>query len=511
MAKIALIKTDSLDPMNCVLTVPLGALYLSALAKQRGHEVKVYDLSIVHFTDLQHKLHEIAESHPDIIGFSSLSTQYYVHKLVSRYLRMLLPGALFITGGPLASSEREDLLKDEPQIDISAVGEAENTFLDLLEWREKGGSLADIKGICYRENGEVLFTGPGRMVENVNELPMPDYEQIDYGVYSKFLSASQLIGRRNSNIFTSRGCPYNCGYCHNVFGKNFRARSPESVMEEMRYLRVRHGVVVFEIWDDIFNFDYDRAMEILQRIRCELPDVKIGFPNGIRLNNVDEKLIEAMARANCYLLAIPVDTYSKRTQKMINRKVPTELVREITRWTRKHGVYTWGYYMVGFPGETQEEMALTFKYAEELDIDYPLFFQVTPFKNTKIASEVQVRGMPLPDLASIEYFHSVQNYSDTPMEYISQQRGRQVIRSFRKPQNWYMVVNRLYWVTQWMGSREFARELAMSATRIFAGTPRNMLETDQSNMDRRKKTVLKRLESSLGAASHNQNGANAAA
>src|SRR5690606_15058854 len=141
-------------------------------------------------------------------------------------------------------------------------------------------------------------------------------------------------------------------YCHDLFGKKFRPRSPAHVLEEITLLYEQYRIQEFMIEDDIFNFDMDRAKDICDRIVASGMEISLQFGNGVRLERLDEELIQKMAAAGTHHMCIAIESASPRVQKLSRKYLKLYMVKDVVSWARKHGIETLGFFMIGFPTET---------------------------------------------------------------------------------------------------------------------------------------------------------------
>jgi hypothetical protein len=207
---------------------------------------------------------------------------------------------------------------------------------------------------------------------------------MDFDLQARTRAMSSLGARRHMLLFTSRGCPFKCIYCHEVQGKKFRARSPENVLKEMQALKSQWGINDFEVVDDIFNFDRGRMMEILDRIVASGQEPALHFPNALRTDMLDEGQIKALRRAGTFFLCAAVESASPRLQKLIKKHLKVDKVEENIRIAVREGMYVRGFFMLGFPTETIEEARTTVDLAIRSALHEALFFIVTPFAGTAL-------------------------------------------------------------------------------------------------------------------------------
>jgi radical SAM superfamily enzyme YgiQ (UPF0313 family) len=196
-----------------------------------------------------------------------------------------------------------------------------------------------------------------------------------------------LPKRRYMAVMTSRACPYGCIYCHKLFGRGFRPRSPESVISELEMLYRDYHIREFEIIDDIFNLDHERAHKILSAIREKGWGVKLAFPNGLRGDRLNPELLENFKKAGTYFTALAVETASPRLQKLIGKNIDLDAVRGSIENCRRLGITTLGFFMLGFPTETYAEVRSSVEWAWSSQLDFASFFMAVPYGGTKLGEQ----------------------------------------------------------------------------------------------------------------------------
>jgi radical SAM superfamily enzyme YgiQ (UPF0313 family) len=301
------------------------------------------------------------------------------------FIKSLAPSALILIGGPYATSNAESVLMENP-IDAAVIGEGERTLLNLVKARIGGEDIRTVRGIAYREGDAVVFTEPEPFIDNLDTIPIPDYTLIDFKDYwgNRLQFNGILAEPRHASVVSTRACPYRCVYCHSMFGKKLRKRSPAHVLAEIRLLYDRYAVREFHIIDDVFNLDRPRMHAILNGIITSGMTIKLAFPNGLRGDVLEHEDILLLKRAGAYMLTLAIETGSRRMQNVIRKHLDIDKVLANITFADKQGLITRGFFMLGFPGETLDELKLTVKTALNSRLNMASFFVVVPFENTEL-------------------------------------------------------------------------------------------------------------------------------
>lgn len=370
---------------------PIGLGYLAAYLEQNGHQATLLDLALE--TDWKAAIRRQLEgNHYDLLGVTCMSVQYLGACQAAAYIRKLRPELKIIFGGAHPTNSPKETLADE-FVDFVAIGEGEEIIHEVLMAVHGDRNYSGIEGMAFKRNGEIIVNPPRRKVPNLDDLPFPAYHLLDLDKYFRQEIPGFAPRKRPAmQIFTSRGCPYLCIFCHDIFGKRFRERSPENILKEMRLLYSQYGVREFLVYDDNFTMDVEHAKRVCRLIIHSGMDISMQFPNGIRADRMDEELMELMARAGTHSIAIGIESGNRRVQKLIKKALVLERVHETARWARKYGVTTNGFFMIGFPSETVEEIHDTIRFARDSDLDHALFSIATPYPGTELTDLVMRMG-----------------------------------------------------------------------------------------------------------------------
>jgi len=193
---------------------------------------------------------------------------------------------------------------------------------------------------------------------------------------------------RAVQFISSRGCPYQCSYCHTIHGKRYRGLTAAKVVDQMENLARNQGVKEFMMVDDIFNFDLERAKQICRGVIERGLDIHLQFPNGVRGDRFDEELVAVMKQAGTHFMAIAIETTSKEYQRLIRKNLKIDKAQQTIGWARKHGIEVSGFFMIGFPGETRRQIQETVDFAVKAPLDAIFISLVSPFKGTVLRNDM---------------------------------------------------------------------------------------------------------------------------
>ncbi len=408
MSKVLLIKPRFFCLEFQAITHPMGLLYIGAMLKKTGHEPRIHDCTL-DYNDLHILKHTIKEWKPDFIGISIIITELEQTKIIMSIIHDVLPDIPVIFGGPWPSSNPQKAIKTFGA-DFVVAGEGELAFPELIDAINNGLPTASITGTASMVDGHVIVNPVKQLTENeLNALPFPAWELLDHEPYAKMLSAASVGRRPYMTIITSRGCPFQCAYCHQTMGKTFRKRTAESVLAEMEELRFQHGFKEFEIIDDCFNLDRKRMHAILNGICDRLGDVKLHFPSGLRADLLQPEDMSLFKQAGTVSAAFAIETSSPRLQKMIHKNLNIDRTVLTISAAVREGIFSTGFFMIGFPTESYEEASATVEFAVRSPFHRAFFANPVPFDGTELSNMAADILKIIDDINphNVNYFNSV--------------------------------------------------------------------------------------------------------
>lgn len=371
---------------------PLGLLYLATALRQRFADldchlvVDVIDLKLKQWTPQQLR-GVLLQMRPQVVGFSALNFEAKSSNDCAAFIKTLLPETITVMGGPFALNNAPQVL-EAASMDWVFEGPAERSFGEALVRLAQGLPLGDdIKGFSRRlPSGELLFNRQQDFVDDIDSISMPAWDLINFDEYAaKPNHAANLKGKRYAPLFTSRGCPYLCNYCHDIFSKKFRYHSVDRVIADIEYLYENYGVTEFHVEDDIFNLHKPRVKQIMAEVKRRWPGkMHFAFPNGLRADILDKETVDAMCDGGTYAVCIAIETVTPRLQKLIEKNLDIEKARRGLQLFYERGVQSTCFFMLGFPTETRQELEATIEFAMTTPMTLAYFFTVIPQPNTPL-------------------------------------------------------------------------------------------------------------------------------
>ena len=389
---------------------PLGILQLGAYLRStlKNVEIRVVDQRAMDCTN-EEVVSRAVEFAPDVVGISCTTPNCNTLVALSSGIRCALPQALLMIGGPHASAFGAELL-DTTCADCVVVGEGELTCEQVLRiWQEGSRDFSGVPGLVWRSVDGECLTNPGSapVIEDLDTLPFPAYDLIDLRSYWRLWSMSMVPPpRRYISMFTSRGCPYGCIYCHEIFGKRFRAQSPERIVAEMEHYVRTYGIKEVEFFDDIFNLNGRRVIEFSELVQRRNLRVSISFPNALRTDILTPEVADALVAAGTRMSAFALESGSPRIQELIQKRLNIPKYLEGVAMLAKRRVFTYGFVMFGFPTETAADMQMTVDMLRASKLHAVYSWIVTPYPKTELfdlAMRLHPERMAGLDLAGTDY------------------------------------------------------------------------------------------------------------
>jgi radical SAM superfamily enzyme YgiQ (UPF0313 family) len=365
---------------------PIGLLYISSYLKEHaGCDVRLYDWQL-HGNKLGDIMPTIREYSPDVVGIMAYTFCFYDTIMLARMIKEYAPQTHICLGGINLSYYPDESMSHDC-IDSIVVGEGEEAFAEICRRVQAGRDLKGIAGVNYRKNGKIVHGPPVERILDLDALPLPDREMVVNEDY-RFVIDPNI---KQTPMFTVRGCPYPCNYC-NVTDKKPVLRSAKNVVDEFEQC-VDLGYGFVDIYDDTFNLKLDRAKEICQGIIDRRLKIKWSFRG--RTDKVDDEFMRLAAESGCDRVNFGIETATDAINKASGKGINQKIIRRAVGLAQKNDVRVLGYFMLGFPHETEQQMNDTIDFSIELDVDYAQFVPVVPLPGTQLYLQaVREGGLP---------------------------------------------------------------------------------------------------------------------
>ncbi len=361
---------------------PLGILYLSAYLERAGIDHEVYDTTF----SSKEKLHTFLLLHrPEHLGiYTNLMTKINVLGLIA-FCKSNLPDTTVTLGGPDVKFNAENYLNHGA--DFLVLGEGEETMLELTQYlQEKKSDKAGIAGIAFLHNGRLIETPEREKLKDLDTLPEPNRRKINLHLY---LDAwRKFHGKNAMSVSTMRGCPYTCKWCSRaVYGLSYRRRSPQKVVEELLEIKKRYNPDSVWFVDDVFTISH----KWLENFKEELVKKNLLIPYECitRADRMNESVIQKLKDTGCFRVWIGAESGSQKVIDLMDRRVDVNQVRDMIRLTKQHGLEAGTFIMLGYPGETEDDIEETIHHLKESGPDHFTITVAYPIRGTELYQEVE--------------------------------------------------------------------------------------------------------------------------
>jgi len=338
----------------------------------------------------------LEKERPDVVGVKAFSVHAEMANKTLERVRNILPGTLRVLGGSHSSTVLDGVFKTVPTAQYAFRGECENVFGDFLEAYFNGDmkKCLNVKGLIYRGENDNIVVNDIAIVDDLDRLPMPAWELLK--PEETIINPFQSISKRHpiAPIVFSRGCSFQCTFCSvsNINGHMVRCRTPEKVLDEMELLYKEYGIREFHMVDNNAITDKSRFVEFCQGIIDRKLRISWACPHGIRTETIDEELAKLMKKSGCYYVSMGIESGDNDVLRKIKKAASLEKLQEKISVLNKAGIKVYGFFIIGFPGETREQMQRTYEYAKRIDIFLGVFFRFILIPGTEICRELVREG-----------------------------------------------------------------------------------------------------------------------
>lgn len=372
---------------------PLGLLYLaSAIKKFTNCEADILDTQPLKLTYLQLENYLKGKFY-NIVGISTMTfTLIDAYKTI-RVIKKIMPSAKIILGGTHIHLFPYETINLEG-VDFAFMGEAELAFIKFLKNLHNPSYYRDIPGFIYRDNDGKVIKNECTLINDLDKIPFPERKMLNVKHYNSLLSQGSL----STTAISSRGCSFKCSFCDRPLSpitSHLRFRSAESVVDEVCEC-LELGIKDFLFYDDTFTADKRRVLEICEEINKR--KIEIRWDIRTRVDTVDEEILRSLKKAGCNAIHYGVEAGNDKILKVIKKGFTIKKARDTFKMTKKEGIETLAYFMIGLPQETLGDIQDTFSLVKELSPDYAHFTIFSPYPGTKLYFLGLERGVIKKDI-----------------------------------------------------------------------------------------------------------------
>ena len=380
--KVALIAPPY--PLEETPSAPLGLCYVAAAFEKAGAEVIILDFIVRKYSP-QKLFEALSLFQPDVIGATSVTMNFHKAVSIIQTAKEKFPSSITLMGGPHVSFDYKNALTQYHELDLIVVGEGEQTIAELVPALLDRGKWHMIKGIAYRDNGVVAFTGEREFIRDLDALPFPSRYLLPM---SRYLALGFPI-----SIITSRGCPSRCIFCqgHRMVGHKIRNRDPQLVVDEIEYL-LSFGFERVNFSDDFFTSNPKRVKTICSEIKKR--GLSFGWGVFARADSVNRELLSIMRDAGCDTVFFGLESGNQEMLDRIKKHIKLDRIRQAVDDSKAVGMTVFGSFIIGLPGETQKTMMDSHFFSKELDIIYGYHF-LAPFPGTEVMEQMDQYDLQL--------------------------------------------------------------------------------------------------------------------
>ncbi len=424
---------------------PLGLGYLAKSIMAEGFEAEILN-GVKEKLNIKALRNVLKKKRPDVVGIQVFSCEI---SIVNNYLKLIkkeFPEIRTVVGGAHISAVGKETFEDVKGADFAFMGEAEIGFpLFLKELRAGTRNFDNIPGLIWKD-GNDFKVNPPAIVEDLDKLGMPAWELMDP---RELPPAPQGAIYRNfpiAAISTSRGCPYQCTYCanHIIAGRKIRARSVNNIIEEVEFLIDKFSIKELHIIDDTFTQNRERVKEFCEELLRRDIHLTLTFPNGARLNTLDEEILGLLKKCGCYSITVGVESGSQKILNDMKKALTIKTIKEKIKLINKKGIDVTAFFIIGYPTETRETIEQTIKFATELEIKRAHFSLFLPLPGTEATEMLKKEGrLGKVDWSKMFYTKVVvPPVGMTPDEVKSLQR-KAYLKFYLRPQIIYYMIKEI--------------------------------------------------------------------
>jgi len=370
---------------------PLGLSYVAASLEKASFKVKMLDNYLLR-KPISEVQQIILKANPEILGITCSSASYPRCVETAKAVKEVLPSCKIVVGGWHPTYMPDSMLQ-HPEIDYVVMGEGERAMTDLAASITKGEDpeiVGKVAGLAYRRNQKIVKT-PQKFIENLDEVPFLARHLLPMHLYEREIPFLNVKPFDTMNI--ARGCPFNCIYCETrrLWGQACRAFSPKRVVDEIEHMMTNYGTKGIYFVGDNFTINKKRTLALCELIKKSGLDIE--WVCDTRADMISRDMLKPMKEAGCRTIWFGVESGSPRILKKINKGITNEQTIKAFKLCKEEDIQTASSFILGIPGETIEDMEITYRFAKKLDPDWAQFNVYIAVPGSGLYDEVMQNGL----------------------------------------------------------------------------------------------------------------------
>jgi len=357
------------------LMPPLGIMYIAASAIKAGYSIKFIDMEAeaISFDKLGKIVKDI---NPKLVAIGCLSSLFKNVITLSKIIKLHIDIPI-IVGGTHTLIDPDSIMKIGT-IDYCVRGESDFTIIPLLDYLLKGkGKIEELRGISYKKDNKVIHNKAAELIDNLDKIPFPARHILKHNLYYHPF----VKGKSCATIITTRGCPFSCIFCFPIY-KKMRRRSIENVISEIKEVIREYNIKDFEFFDETFNLNPKWVIGFCNELVEQ--NIKIRWRARCRPDLFTREMTKIMKKAGCYMISMGVESGNDKTLKWLNKRYTIDQINKAIDFITEAGIELHGYFILGSPVETKEDMVRTIEFACRPNFDFVTFSILTPYPGTKL-------------------------------------------------------------------------------------------------------------------------------
>jgi anaerobic magnesium-protoporphyrin IX monomethyl ester cyclase len=389
---------------------PLTLAIIGAILRDKGFTVILKDCSNdgISFEQLEK---EIRDFQPRLVIVNTSTPSINDDLKVADLTRRIDENIKTVFFGIHPTALPEETFGQNSNVEFIASGEPEYTLRDLAVAIRDQLPLAAVKGLIYRtRNNEIIYNEKRPFIENLDELPYPAWDLVNISGYRL-----PITNRPFLLVLTGRACPYPCTFCAagTFYGKKPRLRSWQKIVAEMKYVKETYNISDFLFWSENATYNGQQIYDISKGLEHEVPGVR-WVCNG-RVDIINEELLRVMKKAGCWMIGYGVEAGTQRILDLMKKTTKIEDIEKAVKITKKVGIEITGHVIVGYPGETKDDILSTIKLVKRLDLDYIQVYCCVPFPGSALYEQAKTSGW----ITTSDWSMFEQNFSVLNTPYLS--------------------------------------------------------------------------------------------